>query len=76
MHQYHQRAPAPSPCSPVAAFYSISATQPGLRSSCGIMVNYQYQPDTMDANNEGYLVKKQIQAAGQVRALLATSDHA
>ncbi|GFH09126.1 hypothetical protein HaLaN_04216, partial [Haematococcus lacustris] len=40
------------------------------------MVNYQYQPDTMDANNEAYLVKKQIQAAGQVLALLATSDHA
>ncbi|KAL6757760.1 malonyl-CoA decarboxylase-domain-containing protein [Haematococcus lacustris] len=56
--------------------WGADLSQEGWRSSCGIMVNYQYQPDTMDTNNEAYLVKKQIQAAGQVRALLATSDHA
>jgi malonyl-CoA decarboxylase len=42
----------------------------GLRQSHGIMVNYRYLPETMEANHEAYASQRQIAVSSEVKALL------
>ncbi len=42
----------------------------GLRQSHGIMVNYRYLPDSMEANHESYASDRRIAASSEVKALL------
>lgn len=42
----------------------------GLRQSAGIMVNYLYDLDKIEANHEAYIDRGQVPASRQVRALL------
>jgi len=42
----------------------------GLRQSAGIMVNYRYKLDEIEANHEAYTGEGRIAAAPTVRALL------
>lgn len=45
----------------------------GIRQSCGMMVNYLYDPDTIDRNSENYMQAGVIAASTDVQALRAVA---
>ncbi len=46
----------------------------GIRQSCGIMVNYLYDPDTIDRNSENYMQAGVIAASTDVQELRAMAS--
>ncbi|HSH42771.1 MAG TPA: malonyl-CoA decarboxylase [Arenicellales bacterium] len=46
-------------------------SEPGLRQSAGIMVNYLYNLDKIEANHEDYVDRRRIPSSRQVRSLVS-----
>jgi malonyl-CoA decarboxylase len=46
----------------------------GMQESCGLMVNYLYQPKDIEKNIETYATSKEIAAATRVRSLLRDDE--
>ncbi|MGY8805518.1 MAG: malonyl-CoA decarboxylase domain-containing protein, partial [bacterium] len=42
----------------------------GLRQSLGLMVNYRYDPESLESNQATYETEQEIHAASHVRGLL------
>ncbi len=42
----------------------------GIAQSCGLMVNYLYRPDEIEANHEAYRGERKVAMAGAIRALV------
>ncbi len=84
----HVRRADDRPRDPVARFHLGNGAQVheihagadlsprGLKQSCGAMVNYLYDPDTVEQNHEDYASRHSIAASRSVRALAkaAASD--
>lgn len=79
---FEQRRENSEPIDPVARFHLRNGARlerinwlgdvstKGLRQSHGIMVNYRYLPESMEANHESYATDRRIAASSEVRAAL------
>ncbi|MFI5012211.1 MAG: malonyl-CoA decarboxylase [Hyphomicrobiales bacterium] len=81
---YYLEAKSPSgrPLDPVARFHLGNGarlerlnwpgdmSQRGLREAHGLMVNYLYKLDDIEANHEAFAARNEVVASGQVRRLL------
>jgi malonyl-CoA decarboxylase len=48
-------------------------SQQGLKQSAGMMVNYRYSPDEIEANHEAYMKDGQVAMSAEVKALAKAS---
>lgn len=79
---FHATRADGTPIDPVARFHlrngaSIEAihtsgdvSPKGLRQSLGLMVNYRYEPETLESNQATYETEQRIHAAAAIQALL------
>ena len=45
-------------------------SEKGIAQSCGLMVNYLYRPDEIEANHEAYRGDRKVAAAAALRSLI------